>query len=211
MRILKPTAALLCLAGFGLPAQAVPIQPDAGTVFVFSEGRVERFVRTEGDQQIWSTRRGREYARSANPAAPITSWSLRGASGTRDVFGKLDKIWPPRAGTSTRFRVLTKVTQDNRTRRSVQNWRCEVGDAQALTVGVGTYETLPISCMRYSIHSMRPLEKRTWWYSNEIGHYVKRRYESLRDGKTSEYRLCATLTKRRASSARIRSVMDEGC
>ena len=188
-----------------------PASPEAGTVFIFTDGRVERFVRSAGEEQIWATRRGREYARSVNPAEPILKWEIGDRLGNRTVFGKTEKLWPPKPGNSARFRVLTEIERDGRTRRSVQNWTCRVQKMSYLTVPAGTYTTLPISCVRYSVNTMRPLQKRTWWWAPDIGHYVQRRYESIRDGETTEYRLCAALPERRASDARIDAILETGC
>ena len=66
--------------------------PEPGTVFIYSDGRVERFVRSEGDVRIWRTRRGHEYARPANPAAPVQEWRIDQLSGTRTVIGDIERL-----------------------------------------------------------------------------------------------------------------------
>ncbi len=191
-------------------SQPVPA-PDPGTVFIFTEGRVERFVRSDGNEQIWATQKGREYTRSANPAEPILKWRIGKRTGTRKVIGNTSQLWPAKSGESARFRVLTILEDDGRKRRSIQPWSCRIDKAETVTVAAGTYTTLPIRCERYSVHTMRPLQKRTWWWSDEVGHYVKRRFENLRNGETTQYSLCATLPESSANHARIAAVLERRC
>ena len=203
--------ALGALLLIGAPAAGMADSPDPGTVFIFTEGRVERFVRTEGDLQIWATRRGREYSRSAIPAEPILKWDISGRRGERRVVGNTSRLWPPETGNSARFRVLTKTEFEDRVRRSIELWSCKIEAATHVDVGGTSYDTLPIVCLRYSVNTMRPLQKRTWWWSEDVGHYVRRRYENLRDGETSDLRLCAALPAHRANPARIEAIAKRGC
>ncbi|NOX52697.1 MAG: hypothetical protein GXP16_19505 [Gammaproteobacteria bacterium] len=185
--------------------------PEPGTVFIFTEGRVERFVRTEGDVHVWATPRGREYIRSANPAEPILQWEIGGKKGERTVTGSAAALWPPQPGNSARFRVLTKLTSEGRQRRSVALWSCRIGEQTKVSVSTRTYGAMPITCLRYSAHTMRPLQKRTWWWSEDVGHYVRRRYENLRNGETIDINLCAALPEHRASAVRIASIVNQDC
>jgi len=182
---------------------AAEVDPIPGTVFIFDDGRVERYLRRDGDTLIWATRRGREYVRAANPALPILSWRIGQRSGQRDVFGNSDNIWPPAEGARAQFRVLTQVRDGGESRRYSQVWSCDVDGARNVSVPAGVFASYRITCERFSVNSMTLLERRTWWWSEDLGHYVRRRYQNLRNGEVSDIRLCAALPELHASEARI--------
>lgn len=192
-------------------AEAVVFEPDPGTVFIFSNNRVEQFVSSDGDRQIWRTRAGREYWRSTNPLEPVRRWQIGDLSGHRELFGQSNQLWPPKPGMSDRFRVMTTVVNNHRTHRSVQGWYCKVLQTTHLDVPAGRFDVVPIRCETYSLDTMRPLQHRTWWWAPALGHYVKREYQSLADGEISEHRLCAALPERRANRARVNSLLETAC
>lgn len=199
------------MQGFGDQApraRAAEVDPVPGTVFVFDDGRVERYLRRDGETLVWATRRGREYVRAANPALPILSWEIGERSGRRDVFGDAGRIWPPSTGARAQFRVLTEVRDGEAQRRYSQAWTCNVDGPKDLTVPAGAFPAWRITCERFSVNSMRLLEQRTWWWSEDLGHYVRRRYQDLRDGEASDIRLCAALPDLRASEARIEALLE---
>lgn len=183
--------------------------PAEGTVFVFDDGRVERFLRTDGDAHVWATRRGREYIRAANPVLPILEWQFGDRAGQREVFGDVGDLWPPRPGARAQFRVRTDIQEGERTRRSIQAWSCEVEGQTREDTPAGDFNVVPISCDRFSVNSMRALEKRTWWWSADLGHYVKRRYQNMRNGEVRQITLCAALPETRANDARIDAIVTE--
>ena len=190
-------------------ASAAGLDPVQGTVFLFDDGRVERFVRRDGDALIWATRRGREYVRAANPAVPILAWRIGTRTGRREVFGAADAIWPPRNGARAQFRVLTEVEDGPENRRYSQAWSCEVNGPQTITVPAGAFAAYQIICERFSVNSMRLLQRRTWWWSEDLGHYVRRRYQNLRNGEVTDFSLCAALPDRRASAARLETLLED--
>lgn len=191
------------------PAVSAETDPIAGMVFIFDDGRVERFLRREDDKLIWATRRGREYIRAANPALPILSWDIGERSGRRVIFGNPGDIWPPREGARARFRVLTEVRDGAERRRYSQAWSCSVGRPRNVSVPAGVFPAYAITCERFSVNSMRLLERRTWWWSEDIGHYVRRHYQDLRNGEVTNFALCGALPELRASEARIGAILDD--
>lgn len=184
------------------------IDPVPGTVFIYDDGRVERYLRRDDDELIWATRNGREYNRAANPALPILSWDIGGRSGRREVFGDADAIWPPQGGARGRFRVLTEVSEGTENRRYSQAWSCEVANPLKVTVPAGDFLAYEINCERFSVNSMRLLEKRTWWWAEDLGHVVQRRFQDLRDGEVNQIALCGALPELRASEARIEAILN---
>lgn len=199
------------MQGFADPAtraRAAQVDPVPGTVFVFDDGRVERYLRRDGENLVWATRRGREYVRAANPALPILSWEIGERSGRREVFGDAGNIWPPVDGVRAQFRVLTEIRDGDAKRRYSQAWTCNVDGPKDVAVPAGVFPAWRITCERFSVNSMQLLERRTWWWSEDLGHYVRRRYQDLRDGEASDIALCAALPELRASEARIEALLD---
>lgn len=183
--------------------RAGEVTPVPGTVFIFDDGRVERYLRQDGSDLVWATRRGREYVRAANPVLPILRWDIGANSGRHEVFGNADGVWPPAEGGRAQFRVLSDVRNGDERRRQSQAWTCKVDSLQNVSVPAGVFQAWPISCERFSVNSMRLLQRRTWWWSEDLGHHVRRRYQDLRTGEVSEIALCAALPELRASEARI--------
>lgn len=190
-----------------LPQAELQTSPEPGTVFLFSDGRAERFLRVEAGDFIWSTRNGREYARHANPILPVQTWRIGERSGESKVFGDDAQLWPPAPGKRAHFRVLNTATASGQQRRTVQAWACRVDQPEHLTVAASDFEVLPITCELYSVSSMRLLEKRTWWWSTDLHHYVKRAYQSMRTGAIDEIKLCAALPSYRAAEARLDNLL----
>ena len=119
------------------------------------------------------------------------------------MHGPTDRLWPPASGKRAQFRVLNRAVSLGRESRSVQAWTCRVAKPAVLELPAGAFETLPIRCELFSVGSMRLLERRTWWWSPDLGHYVRRQYQSLRTGEVRDIRLCAALPEARATGARI--------
>ena len=70
-------AGLLTAALGAAAAPAAPVQPpdyEVGEAFVFSDGRVERVRRIEGDTVTWSGLGRSTYRRSINPMVPVLAW-----------------------------------------------------------------------------------------------------------------------------------------
>lgn len=185
----------------------VEMDPIKGSVFIFDDGRVESFLRREGDNLVWATRQGREYIRAANPALPILSWEIGSRSGRRQIFGNHDDLWPPQGGVRARFRVLNDVTDGKQHRHYSQAWSCSIEKERKISVPAGKFPAHKIVCDRFSVNSMRIQERRTWWWSQELGHYVRRRYQNLADGAVRDIKLCAALPEIRANRPRIDAII----
>lgn len=203
------TLLLICAA---LGACATPAEravrpavfaPDPGTVFLFDDGRVERFVRREAEGDIWTTRSGREYRRDPNPILPIRSWSVGNRQGESQAFGVTGEFWPPAAGDRAQFRVLHTAFAEGRERRTAQAWSCRTGSSTSLRVDAGEFEVLPVECDVYSVASQRLLERRRWWWSPEVAHYIARSFQDMRTGEVSRIELCAAIPDYRAASFKL--------
>lgn len=205
-------AAALAWSGAGAQDEPVAAAMEPGRVFVFSDGRVERVVEVRDDRTVWETGGGVRYTRAHNVALPILEWRLGDRTGERHVFGGHERMWPPRTGASARFRVVTDVsrTQGGQA-RSIQPWTCKIGRPTTVELPNGPFEAAPITCDRYSITTMRVLERRRWWWSPDIGHYVKRTFQDMRTGRRRSIVLCASLAPRWATAERIEALARDGC
>lgn len=195
----------------GLPAAAAPLpRYEPGVAYIYDNGRVEQVRAVKGRTVTWAARSGRTYDRALNPVTPILSWSFRGESGVRRVVGEPDRLWPLRPGSAVRFRTVNDVRDaQGRNRRSVHLWTCAVLAPEQTDTPAGRFLTKPVQCDRYSPGTMRVLERITWFYADEIGHYVARDARDMRDGDAEIYRLHAVLPAWEANPRRIEAVARE--
>ena len=75
-----------------------------------------------------------------------------------------------------------------------------------MTVPAGTFAAYPIVCDRFSANSMRVVERLTWHYSPEIGHYVRREARNMGDGVRETNALYAALPPHAANALRIEAL-----
>lgn len=186
-------------------ATAAPLpRYEPGQAFIFDNGRVEQVAEVTPTRVMWRARSGRKYIRAANPVVPILEWSFRGQSGTRNIVGDPDKLWPLAAGKRVQFRTVNVATErDRQLRRSVHLWTCTVQRQQRLRVPAGVFLVYPIQCDRFSPNSMRVLERLTWHYAPEVDHYVRREARDMNDGTSDTYSLFAAIPPREANATRI--------
>jgi hypothetical protein len=197
------TAAAVLPAPIAMPAY------EPGDAFVFSDGRVERVIRDEGKQIVWSGLSGPSYKRSRNFIVPVLDWRSGRGSGTREVRGNPDALWPisggKGGGKSARFRVITetKANPQAAARRSVSLWVCSTSKPRQFTVPAGSFSAIPVKCERYSPTTMRLIEQREWAYAPELGHYIRRVTVNYLRGTTRSVELVAALSGPAASKARL--------
>ena len=187
-------------------AVAVPLPDYApGDAYVYSDGRVERVLAVEGDRMRWAGLGGASYQRSRNFIVPVLQWRSGRGTGTREVRGNPDALWPIGKSKSARFRVVTETRANPQagTKRSVSMWVCKAGKPKTFSVPAGTYDTIPVKCDRYSPTTMRLLEQREWDYAPELGHYVRRVTVNYLRGTTRTVELVAALSGPAATKARL--------
>jgi hypothetical protein len=202
--------ALLAAAAFAAPVSLPDYEP--GDAFVYSDGRVERVIAADGTRMTWAELSGASYKRSRNFIIPVLQWRSGRGTGTREVRGNPDAIWPiangKGGGKSARFRVITetRAKPQSAIKRSVSLWVCKTGKPKVFTVPAGTYDTIPVKCDRYSPTTMRLLEQREWDYAPELGHYVRRVTVNYLRGTTRKVELVAALSGPAATKARLTAV-----
>jgi hypothetical protein len=195
---LSMAAAAALAAVFPAPVPMPEYEP--GDAFVFSDGRVERVINTEGERLTWAGLSGASYKRSRNFVVPVLEWRSGRASGRREVRGD-----GKGGGKSARFRVVTetKANAQASAKRSVSLWVCKTGKLKSFTVQAGTYDAIPVKCDRYSPTTMRLLEQREWDYAPELGHYIRRVTVNYLRGTTRKVELVAALSGPAASKPRL--------
>lgn len=185
---------------------AVPLPQYArGDAYVFSDGRVERVVKPDGEIMTWAGLSGPNYRRSRNFIVPVLEWRNGRGSGKREVHGKPDALWPIVKPKSARFRVTTETRANPQAspKRSVSLWVCKTGKAKQFTVVAGTYSAIPVKCDRYSPTTMRLLERREWDYAPDLGHYIRRVTVNYLRGTSRSIELVAALSGPAASKTRL--------
>lgn len=188
-----------------LPGPITLPEYEPGDAYVYSDGRVERVVRADGEQMVWAGLSGPSYRRSRNFVVPVLDWRSGRGTGTREVRGDPDALWPIDRSKSARFRVITetKATPQASAKRSVSLWVCKTSNAKQFTVTAGTYSAIPVRCDRYSTTTMRLVERREWDYAPELGHYIRRVSVNYLRGTTRTVELVAALSGPAASKARL--------
>jgi hypothetical protein len=175
---------------------------------------VEQLVSMSGDKLTWSAFEGRQYVRDRNFVLPLLHWETVESSGNRRVSDEAGSLWPLEPGKSARFRVLTDVTLkvkegSERRRRRTELWTCRVLPPAAITVPAGSFDALEIRCEQFSARTMRVLSEERWFYSEEVGHYVARKWVDLSTGRRGGYSLVAKLRGIDANPRRIRSILSK--
>lgn len=195
----------LLAAAIAVPGPAPLPNYAPGDAYVFSDGRVERVVAADGDRMRWAGLSGPSYQRSRNFIVPALQWRSGRGSGTREVRGNPDGLWPLGRKTSARFRVITQTQANPQSprKRSVSLWVCKTSKPRTFTVPAGTYSAIPVVCDRYSPTTMRLLEQREWDYAPELGHYIRRVSTNYLRGTTRSVELVAALSGPAATKARL--------
>jgi hypothetical protein len=200
-------AVCLLLAGTAVTAVELPSYR-AGDTFIFSDGRVETALRMDGRDVIWRSGNGSRFTRPRNFVIPAVQWETSRTRGRRVVRGDHEKLWPLSERRATRFRTVAEVRSEKEPlRRIAELWSCRPDGTERLTLKAGTFETRKISCDRYSPANMRVQRRVNWFYSAEVGHYVRRETIEFATGRRSQIDLVAALHGRDANRAAIRSIL----
>ena len=88
-------AAAACLLLASAAATAIDLPSyRAGDTFIFSDGRVETALRTDGRDVIWRSGNGSRFTRPRNFVIPAVQWETSRTRGRRVVRGDHEKLWP---------------------------------------------------------------------------------------------------------------------
>jgi hypothetical protein len=199
--------ALLCGLGVAAAQAALP-DYRVGDTFIYSDRRVETALRVEARDVVWRAGNGQRFTRPRNFVVPAVEWSTNRTRGRRVVRGEHEKLWPLEAGRTVRFRSMAEVRSDSEPlRRIPELWTCTAAGSQRIDVPAGRFDTQQIRCDRYSPDTMRVQRRVIWYYSPDVGHYVRRETIEFGTGKRSSVDLVAQLHGREANNAAIRSIL----
>lgn len=177
----------------------------ASDAFVFSDGRVERVVRVKGDIITWSGLTGPTYTRNRNFVVPVLNWRAGRGVGRRTVRGTPAQLWPMDKPRSVRFRVVaeTRAKPTAGWRRTATLWTCKTMKPRKVTIKLGTFDTIPVKCDRYSGTTMRLIERLEWDYAPALNHYVQRSAVDYFRSRRTTITLTAALSGPAANQRRL--------
>jgi surface antigen len=155
-----------------------------GTVFVYASGRWDRVESVNGTNVSWVNHRGHPATTTRDFTFRPTSWKTDTHEGTRAFepadflfSSKAFSLWPLSVGKVSGYYEVNRwhpVNEPYRTYRAY--WSCEVEGEAKVSVPAGDFDTLKIVCSRFSGRaSSSPAyarEYRTWYYAEEINHWV---------------------------------------
>lgn len=183
----------------------------ATDAFVFSDGRVERVISVNGDRVTWKGLSGPAYVRSRNFVVPVLDWRSGKGVGKRKVLGNPWQLWSFEKPRSVRFRVVAETRSKPTAgwNRTATLWTCKSLKPRRVTVKLGTYDTIPFTCDRYSATTMRLIERLEWDYSPVLRHYVQRSAVDYFRGTRTTIKLVAALSGPAANQRRLAAIARE--
>jgi peptidoglycan hydrolase-like protein with peptidoglycan-binding domain/surface antigen len=158
----------------GAPLGDPPLY-EAGSTYVYSDGRVDTVVGLKGDTVRWQRNDGTKFTTYRNFLLPRVYWQSEDESGKWTVDGKPWTLWPRSSGEEIAFSATAVVQQAGGTgglTRSTEDWRCRFAGRKRVTVIAGTFDTVKLVCQRAGGESA-PALSRAWYYAPGIQHYVR--------------------------------------
>lgn len=149
---------------------AIPVY-EVGDTLAYSDGSIETVVRVGGGRVTWKLGNGDSYTSHRNFILPNISWQYGSASGEAETDIDPDDSWPLRPGRKISFAVST--TEKSTATPSLSTWSCWRERNRRVTVASGTFQTIVLACTRSSA-PFGGWEKRVWYYSPAVRHYVRR-------------------------------------
>lgn len=155
---------------------------EPGEYYVFDDGTSELVTEISEGLVTWRNRSGGTRRAYPNFIIPDLSWTSTTRSSQGRASVSADFLWPLTVGRKGRFRFEQTLspTDGSAPETLTRNWTCEVEGTAHVTVPAGSFDTVVVSCTRYSGNSGSWRGKRRFFYSPELGHYVIRedRYRS---------------------------------
>lgn len=158
-----------------------------GDVYTYSSGRTETIEDVLEDRVVWRNDLDSSFTRYQNFIFPSVSTRTSKGEVLRSFDVPPDTLWPLIPGTRRQFKseVRVRLEGQNGERLFYREWICTVVGKKRVQVQFGEFDSVEISCDRYSRGRWR--EKRSWYFVPEIGHYVRRTDSFLgRDSRETE-------------------------
>lgn len=160
------------------PQMATENLPDlaVGESFIFDDGRTDTVIEINGETLTWRDDRGIIRWIHRNFLLPDIGWQNRTRRSKSTTTADAKLLWPLQVGATGRFDYLQSVdANDGSTHNEYkQSWQCMVEGTQSLDVAAGTFNVFKIPCYRYLDGTSFWRQTRTFYYSPEVGYYVKR-------------------------------------
>ena len=155
-----------------------------GTTYIYSNGSWEKVVDVTGDKVTWENQRGHRSNGTADFTFRRSQWQTSARQGVREFGPRSDiylkkptSLWPLRIGNRSGYIETGRWSQDGEEEKTyTAYWSCEVTGAGKVSVMAGEFDTVDITCKRYSKGSGRRLprlwEVKTFAYAPAVGHWV---------------------------------------
>ena len=145
-----------------------------GDAYTYSSGRTETIEEIADQRIVWRNDLASRFERYRNFILPTAHTRTERGEVTREVTAAPDMLWPLIPGTRRQFtsNVRVRAAGDSSEQLYNRDWICSVDGVEPISVRVGDFEAVKISCDRYGRGKWR--QKRVWYYVPEIGHYVRR-------------------------------------
>lgn len=145
----------------------------AGDAYTYSNGRTETIDEIGEETVAWRNDLDSRFDRYPNFVLPTARTRTDRGEVSREFSVPPDVLWPLIPGTRRQFTSAVRVRQQgqNGERLFRRDWVCTVHGAEPVTVQFGAFDSVKISCDRYSRGKWR--QTRTWYYVPAIGHYVR--------------------------------------
>lgn len=150
-------------------------QYQAGTTYVYSDGRIETVTGVDGERVRWQTNRGAIFTTYRNFALPWAFWQSTSGGGWRSLTVDPHALWPLSPGNEVSFLARTTVRDSARNPKpgqSQETWHCSVAGSDRISVVAGWFDTVKVVCER-TLPEPAPRLIRIWHYAPSIGHYVR--------------------------------------
>ena len=145
-----------------------------GDAYTYSSGRTETIEEIEDERIVWRNDLSSRFDRYRNFILPTARTRTDRGEVIREVSAAPDMLWPLIPGTRRQFtsQVRVRIEGDRSEQLFNRDWICTVDGIEPVSVRVGDFDAVKISCDRYGRGKWR--QKRVWYYVPEIGHYVRR-------------------------------------
>lgn len=142
----------------------------AGDTYAWSDGAIERVLRTRGDTVWWSRTGDVQYSAPRSFVLPMLQWKTPLGTGRTAVGMDAAGAWPAADGTALSFTVHES---DSDSAVRAQEWTCLRTGSGQTAVPAGTFRTIAIACERTGA-APDVWHKRVWQYAPAVRHYVRR-------------------------------------
>ncbi len=148
---------------------------EAGSTYVYSDGRVDSVVGLKGDTVRWQRNDGTKFTSYRNFLLPWIYWQTEAGSGKWTVDGKPWALWPRESGQEIAFSataVEQRAGRPGSLTKSAEDWRCRLDGRKRVTVVAGTFDTIKLVCER-AASEWTMARSLVWYYAPSIQHYVR--------------------------------------